>query len=188
MPIPAFKSTHLEALSRAAVDAVGHRDLSPIFAELGIQERGGTPRWERILLALAARQEQDRCGNNVGKFLEAVMDPARFARRAEEHDGVLRNLNEILAFSGLQLTSAGRLKAVERASTLSETLGLEENIGAVFTMAYVTLPLIVVQGIVRALQGKSTPFGDDEIENEVKPTVQRLHAIAADLTDGRPSS
>jgi uncharacterized protein (TIGR02391 family) len=120
MPIPAFKSTHLEALSRAAVDAVGHRDLGPIFTELGIQERGGIPRWERILLALAARQEQDRCGNNVGSFLEAVMDPARFAGRAEEYDNVLVKLNEILAFSGLQLTTAGRLKAVEKASTLSE--------------------------------------------------------------------
>jgi len=48
------------------------------------------------------------------------LDPARFAGRAEEHAELRSKINEVLAFSGLHVSAAGKLHTVEKASTLTE--------------------------------------------------------------------
>lgn len=120
MPLPIFESGLLRQLANTLSDAATHRELSHLFASSGIEENGGAPKWERILFALSARQEQDRCGNNVGAFLEGMMAPVRFVADKERFSSLRNRLNEILAFSGLQIGENGRLHAVQASSTLSE--------------------------------------------------------------------
>ena len=120
MAIPKFTSTHLETLSRIIIDAVTHQELCRLLAECGITEQGGNPRWERTLLALSARQEIDRCGNNVGAFIQTVMAPVRFVGNPNHYTDLRHRLNEVLAFSGLHLGDDGKLKSVDHAKTLSE--------------------------------------------------------------------
>jgi len=66
MAIASFDETHLRKLAEALADSATHRELTAILSKCLIQETGGDPKWERILLALIARQRQDRSGNNVG--------------------------------------------------------------------------------------------------------------------------
>jgi len=123
MAVPSFKRTHLETMARAIVDALSHRDVTNILADLAIAEAGGTPRWERVLLALEARQARDGCGNNVGAFLEAALDPARFTQQDQEastHDSLLTRINQVLAFSGFRINPSGKLETVPKATTLTE--------------------------------------------------------------------
>lgn len=130
MAIPKLDATHLEQISRILVDAASHAELSRLMTQCGISEQGGTPRWERMLLALSARQERDGCGNNVGAFIQAVMAPVRFLQRREFFEELRHRLNEALAFNGLQLGEDGKLKPVSQAKTLTEA---EERAGRLRT-------------------------------------------------------
>jgi uncharacterized protein (TIGR02391 family) len=120
MPISSFDEAHLRRLAEVLAEAVTHRELSELLRQCGIAEQGGEPKWERILLALRVRQKEDKCGNNVGAFVQTVMLPVRFTNRSESYMSFLSQLNEILAFSGLQLGEDGKLKPVAQARTLSE--------------------------------------------------------------------
>lgn len=118
--IPTFQDSHLLEVARALADAATHPELGGLFKQCGIDEQGGNPKWERIKNALAARQARDSCGNNVGAFIEAVLDPARFPGRVDEHVGHCRRVNNPLAFSGLHVTDEGKLVPVPVATTVPE--------------------------------------------------------------------
>jgi uncharacterized protein (TIGR02391 family) len=118
--IPKFDSTHLEQIARSLVDAITHAELSRVLKQCGIDEQGGNPRWERILLALSARQNRDGCGNNVGAFIQTVMAPVRFVGNPELFSNLRHSLNEALAFSSLHLGEDGKLSSVTQARTLTE--------------------------------------------------------------------
>jgi uncharacterized protein (TIGR02391 family) len=102
------------------VEAASHAELSRLMAQCGIDEQGGTPRWERMLLALSARQQRDGCGNNVGAFIQTVMAPVRFVGKPDLFADLRHRLNEALAFSGLHLGDDGKLKGIAAAKTLTE--------------------------------------------------------------------
>jgi uncharacterized protein (TIGR02391 family) len=118
--IPTFPDSHLLQIARALEGAATHRELSDLFRQCSINERGGDPKWERIKNALVARQAQDGCGNNVGAFIQAVLDPARFSGRPDEHQHCCRQVNLTLAFSGLHISDHGSLVPVPAATTVSE--------------------------------------------------------------------
>jgi len=118
--LPKFKNSHLENIARSLVDALTHRELSTLLKECGIEEQEGGPRWERLLSSLSARQERDGCGNNVGAVIQAILQPSRFAGRGEQHLTLLEGVNKFLAFDGLHVDETGHLRAVPRATTVSE--------------------------------------------------------------------
>lgn len=120
MAIPTIKESHLRRIAEILVEAATHRELTALFAQCGITEKGGTPKWERILFALSARKQFDGCGNNVGAFIQEVLDPARFSGREDQYNDIRDQLNEILAFRGLHLGDKGKLKTIDRAATISE--------------------------------------------------------------------
>lgn len=120
MPIPSFSESQLRQIANALEGAATQRELSGLFSEAGIEEQGGTPKWERILLALSHRQRRDGCGNNVGNLIQVILDPVRFVNRLDTHEEFRRRLNEVIAFSGLHLGENGKLKSVTAATTLSE--------------------------------------------------------------------
>lgn len=121
MAIPTFTDSHVEQLARVLEAAATHNGLMSLFRECGIQEQGGTPKWERIKLALLVRQKQDHCGNNVVAFIQAAMNPVRFVNEDKSRFDDLRSrLNTVLAFAGLFLRTDGRLESVQAARTIDE--------------------------------------------------------------------
>ena len=121
MTLPSFKTTHLEQLARILESAATHSGLTNLLSVGGfVEPQGGSSKAARILGALSARQTQDKCGNNVGAFLLAILDPARFTSKGDEHEELVLKVNQVLAFSGLQIGPDGRLRAVTAAKTLNE--------------------------------------------------------------------
>jgi uncharacterized protein (TIGR02391 family) len=120
MKIPSFSDNELQQISNTIVAALTHRQLTELLTQRGIPERGGTPRWERTLLALRERQRIDGCANGVAAFVEAAMDPVRFVGKNEHFTDVRADLNKILAFTGLQLGEDGKLRQVSAVRTLTE--------------------------------------------------------------------
>jgi len=118
--LPQLTESSLEAVCRAVADAATHKELTRLFSECGIEECGGSPKWERMLLALSSRQKRDRCGNNVVAFFCAVIHPTRFAGRLEEFEDFRAAVNYQLAFVGLSINEEARPVPVAHASTISE--------------------------------------------------------------------
>ena len=94
---------------------------SPSFlSQCGIEEQGGQPKWERMLLAVTHRQKQDRCGNNAIYFFSSVLHPSRFGGRHEIFEDFRTSVNYQLSFYGLAIDEKGQPKQVAAASTISE--------------------------------------------------------------------
>jgi len=124
--IACFRDSHLKEICKSLADAATHAELSGLFHQCGISECGGSPKWERMLLALNARQAQDRCGNNIVNFIQVTMDPARFVKNPDQFSEIRGSVNQLLAFSGLHLQENGKLTTVDKASTITEA---EERAG-----------------------------------------------------------
>ncbi len=126
--VPAFDHGALDRLCAILKDCGSDSDLTGLLREVGIKdvdvERPTSP-WgpskkQRLYAALSARQQQDRCGNNVIAFIEAAMRPVRFTERRAAFDTLRDALNEVLAFAGATLGEDGRLRPVKAARTLDE--------------------------------------------------------------------
>lgn len=75
---PLFTPEHFESVARELGELVSGTQLDQLFSAKGIVDvsRQST-KWRRIHISLLARQEADRCGNNVAAFIMAVMAPGR---------------------------------------------------------------------------------------------------------------
>jgi uncharacterized protein (TIGR02391 family) len=118
--LPSISETSLDVMCRSLADAATHKELGIILSQCGIEERGGTPKWERMLLALAHRQRQDRCGNNVLNVLCTILHPSRFGGKHELFEEYRAGVNYQLAFCGLSIDEKGQPKQVTAATTISE--------------------------------------------------------------------
>jgi uncharacterized protein (TIGR02391 family) len=113
-------NTHLEQICCDLVEVVSHRDVSALLGDSQIEENGGGPRWERMLMALSTRQDQDKCSNNVIAFLSRALHPARFLDRHEVYAETRRKINFHLSFYGIAIGEDGKPGQVQKAETLSE--------------------------------------------------------------------
>ena len=97
-----------------------HKDLGLLLHDCQIEEKAGTPKWERMLLALSFRQQQDGCANNVIAFLQAALNPSRFRNNNEMFERFRGDVNYHLAFHGMQIGEDGKARRVQKADTVSE--------------------------------------------------------------------
>lgn len=124
MSLEAFTESELNNVARVLDQAATHNELTYIFRDCGLREAespaSGSPKWRRIVTTLAHRQASDLCGNNVGAFIQACMNPCRFTGRPTEYRELLQRLNEVIAFAGIQIGEDGKLVRVAQARNLSE--------------------------------------------------------------------
>lgn len=121
MQIAQIQPAALEHVSGVIGGAYTGSALGPLFAEAGIPDASqqGT-KWRRILENLERKQMTDRSGHSVAKFIQAAMNPVRFVGRLQEFEGLRDELNQALAFEGMELSTDGRLRHISKVSTLTE--------------------------------------------------------------------
>jgi len=122
--IPKLNETHLQALCDVIGDTrqgLTGSEIGRLLGRCGIEDPfPGVTKRHRLFEALRVRQTKDGCANNVLNFILTLMDPVRFVGQLEEFARMRDSLNQILAFSGLQIGEDGKLKTVSKASTLTE--------------------------------------------------------------------
>jgi uncharacterized protein (TIGR02391 family) len=118
-----FARGTLEHIARAFADFQGltGREIGELLEEAGLDDPwpDGT-KWKRLREALEVRQRNDRAANAVCHFINVAMDMRRFAGRAEEHQALVRELNQCLLLEGLEVARTGKLRPAERARDLPE--------------------------------------------------------------------
>jgi uncharacterized protein (TIGR02391 family) len=118
--LPQLSETTLDVLCRTLADAATHKEVSLLLSQCGIDEQGGQPKWQRMLLALSHRQKQDNCGNNAINFICAILHPSRFGGRQQAFEDFRANVNYQLSFYGFSIDEKGQPQRVAAASTISE--------------------------------------------------------------------
>ena len=118
---PLFTPEHFESVARELGELVSGTQLDQLFSAKGIVDvsRQST-KWRRIHISLLARQEADRCGNNVAAFIMAVMAAGRHVSDQLRYETARSALNKVLIFDGLQLAEDGKFRQVNAANTISE--------------------------------------------------------------------
>jgi uncharacterized protein (TIGR02391 family) len=124
MGLNVFNETQLHQIATALDSAYSHRTLSSLFRDCGIAEKrteeNVKSKSTRVVVSLLDRQHEDRSGNHVGAFIEAVMSPGRFIDKRAEFEDIRQRLNEMLSFMGLTVGGNGKLATVTHAKTLTE--------------------------------------------------------------------
>jgi uncharacterized protein (TIGR02391 family) len=142
MRIAEFTKNQLEQICRVLADAYTHRELTDLLGALRIRENGGSPKWQRALLALEAKQQADGCGNNVAAFIQRAMDPVGFVRNAERFSDLRAELNEVLAFCGLRLGEEGKLHQGPTAGTVTEVQRMADELRSELRRRYVHVDVL----------------------------------------------
>lgn len=77
-------------------------------------------KWKRLYNAFVSRQNETETGNCVVNFIHHALEPARFVGNEEGFEKQREEVNNVLAFRGLQFTAQGKFARVPRARTLGE--------------------------------------------------------------------
>ncbi len=132
--IPALDEAHLEALCDVLGDTgsgLSGSEIGRFLQDCGIADpEPSMTKRHRLCIALQARQRQDGCANNVLAFVTRVMNPARYHRNPEYHDGFRNRVNVTLAFAGYQVNEQGEVVPVPKAGTLAEAESRASNLRA----------------------------------------------------------
>jgi uncharacterized protein (TIGR02391 family) len=123
MRIPALDAGVLQALCDVLADTgagLTGSEIGQLLAHLAIEDSEISTKRHRLNDALGRRQARDGCGNLVAAFVQAAMEPVRYAGRSEVFSARRDRLNEILSFAGMSLGEDGKLRAVDPAKTLDE--------------------------------------------------------------------
>lgn len=119
--IPALPEGQIEALARVLGECGTGTDISRVFADRGLEDKSGeSTKWRRLYWVFLQSQNQYRCSNQILDFIQSFMTPVRFVGRSEEFEARRRELNVILAFSGLEFGPDGKFRQKEAVRTLDE--------------------------------------------------------------------
>lgn len=118
---PALPEGQIEALAKHLGECGSGTDISRVLADRGITDNSGeSTKWRRLYWVFLQSQKEHKCANRVLDFIQAFLIPARFVGRSLDFEERRKELNTILAFSGLEYGRDGKFKTCEIANTLDE--------------------------------------------------------------------
>ena len=77
-------------------------------------------KWKRLYNAFVNFQNRNQISNNILKFINKSMNPARFAGKNEQFEFLRAELNKRLAFIGLELSERGKFLKTVGATSITE--------------------------------------------------------------------
>ncbi len=124
MPIPTIDTEVLRSLCNILAETstgLTGNEIAILLNSCGINDPApGITKRHRLFEALSAKQTADRCANNVVAFIQQAMNPARHVGKHDYFEEQRSQLNEVLAFVGMELREDGKIGAVTPATTLNE--------------------------------------------------------------------
>jgi uncharacterized protein (TIGR02391 family) len=131
--IPSFPEGQVEALAKILGNCGSGSDIARVLNDRGLIDNSGqSTKWRRLYAIFLDRQRSDGCANRVLDFVRAFLTPARFVGRHQEFEDHRRELNVILAFSGLEYGADGHFKQIAAARTIDEAEARARTIRAKF--------------------------------------------------------
>lgn len=102
-------------------DGLTGTEIPKFLAEVGVIDTDpGLTKWKRLYNALGNNQNKVNASNNILKFINKTMAPARFIGKGELHEHMRFELNKLLSFVGLQLMASGKFLPTTLTTTIFE--------------------------------------------------------------------
>jgi uncharacterized protein (TIGR02391 family) len=128
-----FPEGQIEALAKVLGECASGDDISRVLRDRGINDDSGeSTKWRRLYRIFLALQAKDKCANRVVDFIRALLTPARFAGKSDDFERRRKELNVVLAFSGLEYGADGNFRSVTNARTLDEAEQRAQTLRAKF--------------------------------------------------------
>ncbi len=131
--IPSLPEGQIEVLARLLGECGSGTDITRVLNDRRLVDASGeSTKWRRLYWVFLDSQRKHGCANQIFDFIQSFLIPARFAGRSEEFETQRRELNTILAFSGIEYGADGKFRRCEAAQTLDEALKRVRTIRAKF--------------------------------------------------------
>lgn len=122
--VPPFTGGQLERLAQALGETHGGLTGSEIGhalrqARIADVDPNNT-KWKRLYNALVERQNRSRRGDCILNFIHHALEPARYVGAEDTFESRREEVNNVLAFNGLQFSAEGKFVRVQQARTLTE--------------------------------------------------------------------
>ncbi len=115
-----FTENVIEQVSKILGEAITGGEIECFFRECSIQESpyGGSTKWRRLNASFVANQRIVHNAASICKCIEKILAPVRFIGKEEEFKGCRNEINKVLAFEGYELDERGKIKSIQKATTL----------------------------------------------------------------------
>ena len=127
-----FSSGDMEALCKVLADTYSGltgTEIAHTLAQINIVDPDPTiSKWKRLFNALAENQNKRQSGNTVLSFIAIALQPTRYINNREHYESMLRSINTILAFHGLEFRDDGKFHTIKPVSTLTEAEKRAQNL------------------------------------------------------------
>lgn len=128
-----FSDEQIEALARLLGECGTGSEISRALDNCGLVDRSGqSTKWRRLHWVFRESQRQYQCANHVLHFIGSFLKPVCFAGQSDVFEAHRRDLNVILAFSGLEYGPDGNFRQRGVAKTLGEAERRVQTIQAKF--------------------------------------------------------
>jgi uncharacterized protein (TIGR02391 family) len=77
-------------------------------------------KWKRLFNSFVQFQNKYQCSNHILKFIQKALDPVRYLGRQDVFEERRHRINQILSFSGYELSDAGKYRQVMRSETIDQ--------------------------------------------------------------------
>ena len=96
-------------------------EISNMLRRVGIQDNSGaSTKWRRLEYAFTERQNCDRAGNAILRFIQEVLAPVNYVQNQDAFEDLRSKLNGILSFSGIQYRADGQFERITVAKTIDD--------------------------------------------------------------------
>lgn len=96
-------------------------EINRVLTRVGIQDNSGaSTKWRRLEYAFTERQNCDRAGNAILRFIQEVLAPVNYVQNQDAFEDRRSKLNGILSFSGIQYRADGQFERITVAKTIDD--------------------------------------------------------------------
>lgn len=119
--LPLLPEGQIEALAKLLGECGSGTDISRVLADRVLTDNSGeSTKWRRLYWVFLQTQREYKSVNRVIDFIQAFLIPSRFVGRSDDFERHRKELNTILAFSGLEYGKDGKFRTCDVANTLDE--------------------------------------------------------------------
>lgn len=119
--IPPFSPQQLDSICRIVADSVEGKEMERILNQIGTSSEDiHLAKWKRLANALGDIQNNSQTGEHIISFIQIVYDPVSWTKKKDYFISSLIELNKVLSLCGFELMETGKVKSVEKVTTLNE--------------------------------------------------------------------
>lgn len=124
--LPPFDQSQLEAIAKVLADTssgLTGSEIAHLLPSSHIIDCDPTnTKWKRLYNAFAEFQNQYQIANNIIRFINLAMAPARYTNTPQSFLERQEKLNQVLSFSGFKLHEDGKIHHTPKACTLTDAI------------------------------------------------------------------